>query len=152
MQETWVSSLGQEYPLEKGMATHSSILACKISWAEELGGLQSIGSQRVGHYWATSTLTKTIEFKLWSEFSLLSLLRQLSNEQSCYISLQSDFYNFKLPLVKLCLLKYSFGRLPWKSMLPLQGVHVWSLVNELKPYMLCGAVKEKSWRLHLSYE
>ena len=50
MQETWVSSLGQEYPLEKGMATHSSILACKISWAEELGGLQSIGSQRVGHY------------------------------------------------------------------------------------------------------
>ena len=74
MQETWVSSLGQEYPLEKGMATHSSILACKISWAEELGGLQSIGSQRVGHYWATSTHTKTIEFKLWSEFSLLSLL------------------------------------------------------------------------------
>ena len=50
MQETWVRSLGQEDPLEKGMATHSSILAWKITWTEEPGGLQSIGSQRVGHY------------------------------------------------------------------------------------------------------
>ena len=39
MQETWVRSLGQEDPLEKGMATHSSILAWRISWTEELGGL-----------------------------------------------------------------------------------------------------------------
>ena len=39
MQETWVRSLGQEDPLEKGMATHSSILAWRISWIEELGGL-----------------------------------------------------------------------------------------------------------------
>ena len=43
MQETWVRSLGWEDPLEKGMATHSSILAWRISWTEELGGLQSIG-------------------------------------------------------------------------------------------------------------
>ena len=49
MQETWVQSLGQEDPLEKEMATHSSILAWKIPWTEEPGGLQSIGSQRVGH-------------------------------------------------------------------------------------------------------
>ena len=40
MQETWVQSLGREDPLEKGMATHSSILAWRIPWAEELGGLQ----------------------------------------------------------------------------------------------------------------
>ena len=45
MQETWVPSLGQEDPLEKGMATHSSILAWEIPWTEEPGGLQSIGSQ-----------------------------------------------------------------------------------------------------------
>ena len=50
MQETWVRSLGQEDPLEKGMATHSSILAWKITRTEEPGGLQSIGSQRVGDY------------------------------------------------------------------------------------------------------
>ena len=49
MQETWVPSLGQEDPLEKGMATHSSILAWRIPWTEEPGGLQSMGSQRVGH-------------------------------------------------------------------------------------------------------
>ena len=48
VQETQVRSLDWEDPLEKGMATHSSILAWKISWTEEPGGLQSIGSQRVG--------------------------------------------------------------------------------------------------------
>ena len=50
MQETWVRSLGQEDPLEKEMATHSSTLAWKIPWTEEPGMLQSMGSQRVGHY------------------------------------------------------------------------------------------------------
>ena len=49
VQETWVRSLSQEDPLEKDMATHSSILAWRIQWTEELGGLQSTGSQRVGH-------------------------------------------------------------------------------------------------------
>ena len=44
MQETWVQSLGQEVSLEKGMATHSSILAWEIPWTEEPGGLQSMGS------------------------------------------------------------------------------------------------------------
>ena len=54
MRETWVRFLGQEDPLEKEMATHSSTLAWRIPWTEELGGLQSMGSQRVGHDWATS--------------------------------------------------------------------------------------------------
>ena len=49
MQETWVPSLGQEDPLEKGMATHSSILAWGIPWTEEPGRLQSMGLQRIGH-------------------------------------------------------------------------------------------------------
>ena len=49
MSETQVQSLGREDPLEKEMATHSSILAWKISWIEEPGGLPSLGSQRVGH-------------------------------------------------------------------------------------------------------
>ena len=55
VQETWVRSLGWEDPLEKEMATHSRTLAWKISWTEEPGGLQSMGSQRVGHSWATNT-------------------------------------------------------------------------------------------------
>ena len=49
MQETQVQSLGQEDPLEEGMATPSSILAWEIPWTEEPGGLQSMRSQRVGH-------------------------------------------------------------------------------------------------------
>ena len=49
MWETWVRSLGWEDPLEEGMAAHSSILAWSISWTEEPGGLQSMGSQRVRH-------------------------------------------------------------------------------------------------------
>ena len=49
MQETWVQSLGWEDPLEKGKATHSSILAWRITWTEEPGRLQSMGLQRVGH-------------------------------------------------------------------------------------------------------
>ena len=49
MRETWVRSLGWKDPLEKEMATHSSILAWRIPWTEEPGGLQSTGSQRVGH-------------------------------------------------------------------------------------------------------
>ena len=48
-QETWVRSLGQGDLLEQEMATHSSILAWKIPWTEEPGGLQSMGLQRVGH-------------------------------------------------------------------------------------------------------
>ena len=49
MWETWVQSLGQEDPLEKAVATHSSTLAWKIPWTEEPGRLQSMGWQRVGH-------------------------------------------------------------------------------------------------------
>ena len=49
MQETQVQSLGQEDSLEEAMATHSSILAWRIPWTEEPGGLQSMGLQRVGH-------------------------------------------------------------------------------------------------------
>ena len=52
MQKTWVQSLGRENPLEEGIATHSSILAWKIPWAEEPGRLQSMGSYRAGHDWA----------------------------------------------------------------------------------------------------
>ena len=55
MQDTRVWFLGQEDPLEKGMASHSSILAWEIPWTEESGGLQSMGLQRVGHDWAADT-------------------------------------------------------------------------------------------------
>ena len=59
MQETRLRSIDQEDPLEKGMAVHSSIIAQRIQWTEEPGSLQSTGSQRIGHDWATNTFTNT---------------------------------------------------------------------------------------------
>ena len=74
-QETWVPSLGKEDPLEKEMATHSSILAWRIPWPEEPGRLQSIGLQRVRHDWVTNTLTSfTSEDVTLGNPSLPSLL------------------------------------------------------------------------------
>ena len=57
MQETQVQSLGQEDPLEKGIATHFNIPAWRIPRTEEPGGLRSMESQRVGHDWVTNTFT-----------------------------------------------------------------------------------------------
>ena len=71
MQEFRVRSLGVEDPLEKEMATHSSILVWRISWTEEPGGLQSMGLQTVGHDWATNTyggfwmISYQLMFPLW---------------------------------------------------------------------------------------
>ena len=62
MQETWVWSLGKEDPLEKEMATHSSILAWRTPKTEEPGGLQSMWSQRIRHDWATDTFHKCKRF------------------------------------------------------------------------------------------
>ena len=93
MWETWVLSLGWEGPLEEGMASHSSILAWRIPWTEEPGGLQSMGSQRVGYDWVAKQST-TIE----------SLECQPHQWQSCwfehYISLNTVlvlvmFWEFK---------------------------------------------------------
>ena len=61
MQETWVRSPGREDPLKKGMATHSSILIWRSPWTQEPGRLQSMGSQRVGHDWATNPFTFTFQ-------------------------------------------------------------------------------------------
>ena len=74
VQQTRVWSLGQEDPLEKGMATHCNILAWRIPWTEEPGGLQSMGSQRVGHDWVTFTL----KIPYWLISSMILTLGYLS--------------------------------------------------------------------------
>ena len=73
--ETKVWSLGSEDPLEKGMATHCSILTWKIPWTEVPGGLQSMGSQRVRHDWATNTFT----------FKLCSLVNNRVKRANCKV-------------------------------------------------------------------
>ena len=69
MQETWVRSLGHENPLEEGQAVHSSILAWRIPWTEQSGGLQSLGSQRVGHNWVTNILAQHNYVCFWIIYS-----------------------------------------------------------------------------------
>ena len=78
MQETQVWFLCQEDPLEKGMATHSSILAWRIPWTEECGGLQFTGLQRVGHNWATNTFTlpRVKHFIFCTSVLVLTLLQK----------------------------------------------------------------------------
>ena len=78
LQGTWIWSLGQEDFLEKGMAPHSSILAWKIPWTEEPGGLQSMGSLRVRHNWATDT-TERLHF----HFSLSCIGEGNGNPLQC---------------------------------------------------------------------
>ena len=81
MQETWVWSLGWEDPLEKGMATPSSILAWRIPRTEEPGGLQLMGSQRVRQEWVTNTFISPVCATLWpflllgSDLSCSSVLK-----------------------------------------------------------------------------
>ena len=79
MQETLVWSLSQEDPLEKGVVTHSSILAWRIPWTEEPGGLQSMGLQRVRHDWVANTYTFTVYFRMFSSIPGLYLLDANSN-------------------------------------------------------------------------
>ena len=82
MQETWVQSVGQEDPSEKEMAAHSAILASKIPWTEEPGGLQSMGSQRVNMPEHTYTC-KTYEACL--------LIRATLCPSSNSVQLQTEF-------------------------------------------------------------
>ena len=79
MWETWVWSVGWENPLEKEMATHSSILAWKIPWMEEHGRLQSMGWQRVRYNWATS-LTHTYIFRF-----IYSTFKNTMWKSKCYL-------------------------------------------------------------------
>ena len=74
VKETWFRSLGQEDPLEKEIATHSSVLAGRIQFTEEPRGLQSMGLQRVGYDWATNTFSTLIKHLPWNSSSVFRLL------------------------------------------------------------------------------
>ena len=76
MQETLVGSLGQEDPLEEGMATHSSIFAWEIPWTEEPGGLQTTGLKRVGHTEVTEHMLIIYFIGSW-HFNLMDMFYYL---------------------------------------------------------------------------
>ena len=74
VQETLVQSLGQDDPLEKEIATYSSVLAWRIPWTEEPGGLQSMGFQGVGHYLVTYCTSKYIHYSDSIKFHIMSFI------------------------------------------------------------------------------
>ena len=108
MQEIWVQFLGRKDPLEKGTTTHSSVLAWRIPWTEEPGGLPCITSQRVGHDWNNSACTQAASSLpacsslccLFLAVSLISLcfFMRKSNMNSDYWKedISSSFSNLKL--------------------------------------------------------
>ena len=82
MWDTWVQSLGWEGPLEEGMATHTSILAWRIPWTEEPGGLHSIGSQRVRHDWSNLPRMHAVSLKS----SLLEILNLITSTKNFFLN------------------------------------------------------------------
>ena len=100
MQETWVWSLGGEDPLEKEMATHSSILAWKTPWMEKPGGLQSMESQRVVHDWVTS-LSLYMHLRVFFFFFKEVLYKITSPKQKMLASADSVFIMYQIRLRKL---------------------------------------------------
>ena len=100
MQETWVWSLGWEDPLEKGMATHSSMLPGESVWTEEPDRLQSLGSQRIRHDWETkhsSARTECGAYFLWFSLSIILSLSSYCDSSNFYLQIQQvkfRFYNW----------------------------------------------------------
>ena len=119
MQEAQVRSLGQEYPLEDGMATHSDILAWRIPWTEEPGGVQSRGLQKVGHDWG-----------LTLSLSHLHINLHISSQQYC----ESDIV---IPILKMKKLRLTENVI-WPSALPqvkmLFLFSRWVMSDSLRPH------------------
>ena len=114
MQETWVQSLGQEDPLEKGMATHSSLLAWRIPRTEDPGGLQSMGSQRVRYDWATNTHNSIKGLKTWLCVSF-SVEPGPCPKAAPLLSLHSIFSLPGLATVQICPLELREGHGSWSQ-------------------------------------
>ena len=126
MWKTWVWSLDCEGPLEKEMATHSSIRAWRIPWTEEPGGLQSTGSQRVGYNWATNTHTQYSNCIINTSPSSIALLSHSTPKRincSCKEILLLYFWSeyWLLPSKKSIL----FLLTSWRYLLPFLSPHQW---------------------------
>ena len=115
--EARVQFLGQENSLERGRATHSSILAWRILWAEEPGGLRSTGSQRVGHNWAINTHIHLLLFRFFSpagDYSVLSRAPYaLQQVTATYLFIYSSVYNPIFHCLRTCHTIFSNSCTTW---------------------------------------
>ena len=145
MQETRVQSLGWEDLLEKEMATHSSILAWKIPWTVEPGRLHSMGSQRVGHDWATSlSLHIQMKFDLFLWFTLQVL------SQSCHLSLLlPNILNFYIvEFISLSYLVSGFYIKDYKNFFPITFLwYLYYFFVHLSLYFIWEFILTLMWEL-----
>ena len=102
VQETQVQSLCWDDPLEKGMAIHSSILAWRIPWTEEPSGLQSMGSQRVGYNWGTTTTDGYLIFSA----SFVEMIILSSTELTWYLCKKLFDHKCKSPFLDFSSIQY----------------------------------------------
>ena len=93
--ETWVQFLGREDPLEKEMATHYSTLAWKITWTEEPGRLQSMGSWRVGNDWVTSLIVPWCDLLLYAYFKWHNSMPNSNRYMVSSFNVLFCLFNFK---------------------------------------------------------
>ena len=132
MWETWVQSLGWEDLLEKEMATHSSTLVWKIPWTEGPGRLQSMGSQRIGHDWATSLSLSYLQrnFISWGQFPRgylglwCSISENLHQEISAYL-----FISFLFMSSNILQVLRIFPPLNWPEIVSLIEINPTSLIR-----------------------
>ena len=113
IQETQIQSLGQEDPLEKGMATHSSISAWKISWTEKPNGLQSMRVQRVTHDWTSNTSLRKRDYYSLNNADYYSLKFISSREPVTSFKEQSNFWGWFTIHRAPC--DYLSNCVPWNS-------------------------------------
>ena len=148
MEETRVQSLGWEDPLEEGMATHSSVLAWRISWTEEPGGLRSIGSQRVGHDLSNLASTVSYHFVLCTWDSPSSVALWLSHFTAAVHSIiwRGTVYSFSY---WWHLSPFQLGAIINKSLLfniniMIKGPFVWACLKEIPSYAWRSLLVSKS--------
>ena len=125
MQKTWVWSLGQEDPLEKGMATHSNILAWRIPWIQEPVG--SMGSQRVGQDWVTNTFTFFITQHTSCTIYMRVVVQLFSHDwlfETPWTAARQASLSFTISrsLLKLCIQSMSFP-VHWVNVLPYPSLY-----------------------------
>ena len=141
-QETWVRSLVQEDPLELEMATHSSILAWKIPWTEEPGGLQSMGCHRVRHDWVTNTFTHFTTSLLWSEVVLLSLPEGVLHYHSSRMKVSGAHFQKFFIYMHICCRRFLEDKDNPSKSAPFSQDHTQSILNSVIPPFLWGCA---SW-------
>ena len=116
MQETCIQSLDWEDPLEKGIASHSSILAWRIPWTEEPGGWQSVGLQRVRYAWQTNTQGVQYTFLIYTVKWLFSLVSQMVKYLPAMQETEVQSLGQELPLEQRMATQSNIlaWRIPWK--------------------------------------